>query len=177
VAVLFLCLLAAPAGRAEVFRLPNGARLELFPVGDWKIRSEDVGEYKILFAPEHESINAVATFSISTEGSDDFPTHDKLTKQIAKVAERLTASGEFVERRPEVKAFYSSQGFGYYVMLTDAKLVGRAPVPGDYKKVCLGMIRLAPSVLVKVQILSDGEDTEGFQQLLGIAEGLAYTVR
>lgn len=176
-AVLLLAMLAAPAGRADVFKWSNGARLEIFPVGDWEIRSEDVGEFKILFAPKSRDINAVATFSISTDGSDDFPTHEKLTKQIAKVAERLSASGEFVERKPAVKAFYSAMGFGYYVMLTDAKLVGRPVVPGDYKQVCLGMIRLAPSVMVKVQILSDGEDTEGFQQLLGMAEGLTYTVR
>jgi hypothetical protein len=30
---------------------------------------------------------------------------------------------------------------------------------------------------VKVQILSDGEDTEGFQQLLGMAEGLTFAAR
>ncbi len=174
VAVLFL-LLSATGGWAKVFKLPNQSRLELFPVGRWQIAGEDLGEFKIVLVPENSRINARAILSVATEGSDDFPTDVLLQRQMVKVAERVMLTGDFVERKPVVKPFYPPQGFGYYTLLTERKMVGRAPVAGDFKLVCLGLIRLAPAVLLKIQILSDGEETEEFQQLLGMAEGAAFT--
>ena len=175
-ALLLLCLPAA-GGWAEVFKLPNGSRLELFPVGRWKLAAEDVGEYKIVLMPADERINARAIFSLATEGSDDFPTDEKLLKQMHRVAERLMETGDFVERRPVVKPLYPPQGFGYYALFTDRKLVGRPSVPGDYKMVAIGMIRLAPAVMWKFQVMADGEETPEFQQLLGMGEGAVYTPR
>lgn len=171
-------LVAAAAGRAEaftVFKLPNGGRLELFPVGRWALTSEDVGELKIVLMPDSSKINARAIYSVATEGSDDFPTDQKLNEQMHRVSERILASGDFVERRPVVKPFYPPKGFGYYAVMTDRKLVGLPPKPGDYKFFMLGMIRLAPSVYLKVQIMADNEEGEPYQQLLGMAEGAVYT--
>lgn len=176
VAVLFV-LLSAAGGWADAFKLPNGGRLELFPVGRWKVSSEDVGELKIILTADNPHINARAIYSLSTEGSDDFPTDEKLHEQMQKVAERILASGDFVQRKPVVKPFYPTQGFGYYAMMTDRKLVGRPPVPGQPKFFTLGIIRLAPSVYLKVQIMADDEEAEPYQQLLGMAEGAAYTPR
>jgi hypothetical protein len=170
-----LLLLAAAGGRAQVFQLSNGGRLELFPVGAWRIEGEDQGEFRIYFFPGDERINAAGTLSVASEGSDDFPTQEKLAQQVGRATERLIEKGGYVERRPVVKPFYTAQGFGYYALLTDRKLVGLPPVRGDFKLVCLGLIRLAPAVIVKVQLLSDGEQTEGHQQLLGMVEGMAYT--
>lgn len=164
-------LLASTGGLAEaftVFKLPNGGRLEMFPVGRWGLTSEDVGELKIVLMPDSPKINARAIYSVATEGSDDFPTDAKLQEQMYRVAERILASGDFVERKPVVKPFYPPKGFGYYAVMTDRK-------PADYKFFMLGMIRLAPSVYLKVQIMADQEEGEPYQQLLGMAEGAVYT--
>lgn len=175
-ALLLLCL-PAVGGWADVFKLPNGAQLELFPVGRWKIATEDIGEFRIVLVPQDEHINARAVFSLAFEGSDDFPTEERLQRQIHRVAERFMASGEVAERRPVVKPLYPPKGFGYYTLLTDRKLVGRPPVPGEFKMAALGMIRLAPAVMWKIQVMADGEETPEFQQLLGMAEGALYTPR
>jgi len=159
-------------GRAEVFALREYGRLELFPVGEWKFASEDVGELKIAIAPKQKGINAVAMLTVAAGGPDEYPTEAKLARQLTGVAQRMAEGGEFAERKAPLKPFYRQQGFGYYFMFTDAKLVGKPSVPGDYKKVCLGMIRLSPNVMVRLQILSDGEETEAFQQLLGMVEGM-----
>jgi len=175
-----ILLVSAVSGLAEastVFKLPNGARIELFPVGRWSVASEDVGELKIVLMPESPSVNARAIYSVASEGADDFPTAEKLHEHMQRVAERVLLSGDFVERKPVVKPFYPSQGFGYYAAMTDRKLVGQPSVPGDYKFFSIGMIRLAPSVILKVQIMADSEEGEPYQQLLGMAEGAAYTGR
>lgn len=176
-----LCaLLSASGAWAEaftVFKLPNGGRLELFPVGRWALASEDVGELKIVLTPESSRINARAIYSVATEGSDDFPTEEKLYQQMQRVAERLLISGDFVERRPVIKPFYPAKGFGYYVVMTDRKTANLPPKPGEFKFFALGMIRLAPAVVLKVQISADSEEAEPYQQLLGMAEGAIYTPR
>lgn len=170
-AVLLLSL-AALVGRAESFKLREHGRLEIYPVGDWKFGSEDVGELKIVIVPKHAKDNAIATLSISAGGPDEYPTDAKLARHLTIVAQRLAGSGEFVERKTTLKPIYHQQGFGFYFMFTEAKLFGRPSVPGEFKKICLGMIRLSSTVIVRVQILSDGEETEAFQQLLGMVEGM-----
>lgn len=178
-AVCFL-LLAAAGGRAEaytVFKLPDGSRIEFFPVGRWKIASEDVGELKIILEAADPGVNGRAILSVASEGSDDFPTEEKLREQMHRVAERAMAAGDFVERRPVVKPFYPTQGFGYYAVLTDRRQAGRPSSPGNFKFFTLGMIRLAPTVYLRVQIMADGEEEPAYQQLLGMAEGVVFTPR
>ena len=169
-----MLLLSLPMveGLAETFGLRDHGRLEFFPVGEWKFSSEDVGELKIVIAPKRAQDNAVATLAVAAGGQDEYPTGAKLMRHLTEVAQRLAESGEFAERKATLKPIYHQQGFGYYFMFSDAKLVGRPVIPGDFKKVCLGMIRLGPNVMVRVQILSDGEGTEAFQQLLGMVEGM-----
>ncbi len=170
-----LLLLSAAGGWAEAFRLPNGGTLELFPVGRWKVATEDVGEIRIILMPEDERLNARGIYSIATEGSDDFPTDEHLRVHMHRVAERLLAAGDFVERRPVVKPFFPPQGFGYYTVMTDRKLAAQRPPPGEYRFFTLGMIRLAPAVMLKVQLSADREEDESYQHLLGMAEGAVYT--
>jgi hypothetical protein len=175
-AVLLLSL-AALGGRAETFKLGDHGRLEIYPVGEWKFGSEDVGDLKIAIVPKLARDNAIATLNVAAGAPDEYPTQAKLAKQLMGVAQRLAESGEFVERKTTLKPIYHQQGFGFYFILTDAKLVGRNPVPGDFKKVCLGMVRLSSSIMVRIQILSDGEETEAFQQLLGMIEGMELKAR
>jgi hypothetical protein len=167
-----LFLFAALSGLAVVFPLRDYGKLEFYPVGEWKFGSEDVGDLKIVIAPKKPRDNAVATLTVAAGGADEFPTEEKLARQLNEVAQRLAAGGEFAERKVTLKPVYCTQGFGSYFMFTDAKLVGRPIVAGDYKKVCLGIIRVNANVMVRFQILSDGEETTAFQQLLGMIEGM-----
>lgn len=167
-----LLLILPVAGWAETFALREHGRLEIFPVGEWKFSSEDVGELKIVIAPKRARDNAVASLAVVAGGPDEFPTEAKLMRRLTEIAQRMAESGEFAERKAILKPIYHQQGFGYYFIFSDARLVGRPVIPGDCKNVCLGMIRLGPNILVRVQILCDGEETEAFQQLLGMVEGM-----
>lgn len=169
---ILLLLLPVVVGWAETFALRDQGRLEIFPVGEWKFSSEDVGELKIVIAPKRARDNAVASLAVVAGGPDEFPTEAKLMRRLTEVAQRMAESGEFAERKAALKPIYHQQGFGYYFLFSDAKLVGRPVIPGDFKQVCVGLLRLGPNVLVRVQILSDGEETEAFQQLLGMVEGM-----
>lgn len=173
-AFLVVLVLAFPAaiGWAETFDLGEQGRLEVFPVGEWEIRGEDVGEIKIQLTPKNPQMNAACQISVSAGGPDEFPTKARLSRKVSEVAGRMAESGQFVETSPNVKAFYCKQGFGFYCTFTDPKLVGRAPVSGDFKNVSVGMIRLSAGVMIAVQILSDGEKTGEFQELQGAVEGM-----
>ena len=170
-AILLFPLLAL-GGLAQVFPLRDYGKLQFYPVGEWKFSSEDVGDLKIVIAPKRPQDNAVATITVAAGGGDEYPTEEKLSRQLTQVAQRLAGSGDFAERKATLKPIYCAQGFGYFFMFSDAKLVGRPVVPGDYKKICLGMIRVNANVMIRLQILSDGEETEAFQQLLGMIEGM-----
>jgi hypothetical protein len=164
--------LPAATGLAEIFNLREQGRLELFPVGEWNIHGDDQGDLKIQLTPKSPKVNAACEMNVAASGPDEFPTKAKLSRKVEEAARQMIESGQFVESAPAVKSFYCKQGFGYYFTLTDPKLVGREPVSGDYKQVTRGMIRLGSGVMVEVQILSDGEKTEAYQQLLGMVEGM-----
>jgi hypothetical protein len=173
-----LILFLPPAGAlAETFNLREHGRLEIFPVGDWNVRSEDQGDLKIQFTPKNPKANAACTLNVTAGGTDDYPTKAKLSRQVAETARRMIDSGDYGETTPAVKAFYSKQGFGFYFTLIDPKLVGKDPVPGDCKQVTIGLIRLSPTVMVAMQILSDGDKTDEYQQLLGAIEGMELTAK
>jgi len=173
-----LVLMLPAAGLpAQVFDLHRYGKLEIFPVGDWKIRSEDVGDLKILLTPKDSLVNAAGQITVAAGGTDDFPTREKLARQLEGAGRRMIDAGEFAERDITLKTFYCKQGFGYYFTLSDPKLTGKAAVAGDYKKITLGMIRANSSVMFRVQILSDSELSEEFQQLLGMVEGMELTAK
>src|ERR1700694_1951992 len=131
--------LPAASGLAEVFNLREQGRLELFPVGGWNIRGDDQGDLKIQLTPKTPKVNAAGEINVTTGGPDEYPTMAKLSRKVAEAARQMVESGQFVESAPKVKSFYRKQGFGYYFTLTDPKLVGREPVPGDFKQVTMGM--------------------------------------
>jgi hypothetical protein len=165
-------LVLVAVGRAETFDLREFGRLEFFPVGEWKIAGEDMGELKIVFVPKLKGVNAIARVAVVAGGQDEYPNEAKLARHLMLVAQRLAESGDFTERKAQLRPINHQQGIGYYFVFTEAKLVGKPVIPGEYKKVGLGMVRLGPSIMVRLEILADGEETEEFQQLLGMIEGM-----
>jgi len=172
-----LLVLTAVGGLAGTYPLRGHGRLALYPVGEWNVVYEDTGEILIQILPKNPDINAAASLTIVLSEEDKYPTPGRLTLRLQEIGRRLLLRGRFVETEPAIRPFYCKTGYGYYFMLTDPLLIGKPPVPNDYKKICLGLIRLDASVLVSARILSDGEETESFQQLLGMIEGLELVAR
>lgn len=167
-----ILLQATASGWAASFDLRENGQLKIYPVGEWLIVGEDFGEFRIRIGSKRMAIKAVCTIHVTMNGPDTLSTEGKLTYQLMTVAGRLIATGKFEETKPVLKPLYRNQGFGYYYLLTERKLEGQKPLVGDYKLVCLGLIRMSSKVMVRFQILSDGEETEPFQQLLGMVEGM-----
>jgi hypothetical protein len=168
---------AGPVARAETFNLREAGRLSIFAAGDWHITGEDVGNFRIQLAPARPGINAVGQIDIASGVPDEYPTKRKLSWHVYQRAKEILQNGQFVEREPDVKEFYSRQGFGYYFTMTDPKLVGKPPKKGDYKIATSGLIRLAPGVMATVQIMADGVTKDEYQQLLGAVEGMELRAR
>jgi hypothetical protein len=79
-----------------------------------------------------------------------------------------------VEGKARGQEFSLGAGYGYYCPFTDPNLVGKKPEMGNYKTISVGMIRLAPDVLLEVSISADGFNSEPYQQLLGAIEGMEF---
>ncbi|MDI1336344.1 MAG: hypothetical protein PSU94_09205 [Lacunisphaera sp.] len=170
-AALFLSFLTAGLS-PDTIDLHEYGKLTLYPVGDWNIHSEDLGDIRIRITPQDRKVNAACLLVVAPGGPDDFPTPEKLVERMQLSATRLRKSGDYAETKLNVKPFYRQSGFGCYYTLTDRKLVGKPPAPLEYKQITLGLIRLSPTVVARLQIMSDGEETQPCQQLLGMVEGM-----
>jgi hypothetical protein len=160
---LFLFLLIASSLVAEVVELNLGSRgrLTLYFPDSWKATPTELGgQVTLNVSPEDEDVNASFTLTVTFPESDQFRQKSRLKMQ--------------VEGKNEAKEFYLSTGFGYYCSYIDPALRGKPPIKGDYKVVSFGKIRLAPDVLVDVQILADSFTDQPYQSLLGAVEGLEY---
>ena len=77
-----------------------------------------------------------------------------------------------VEKRTVLQTYKLRSGYGYYSSYTDPNLVGKKPVPNDYKTVTLGIVRPAPGIVGLIRIYCDDLAGPDFQQLHGMIENL-----
>jgi hypothetical protein len=169
-----LILVTGGLARAETFELPGRGKLQVFFVGDWNVKTEDVGEMRVSVRPKDLKVNAEASFLLSTDDREEFQTPEKLAAYLQVVAERLIASGRVGRQKIKVEPVYSRQGHGFGFTLRDPKLAGRRSVPGDYKLVTAGIVRLTPGVVMDYNIFADSTTAESYQQLLGALEGAEF---
>ncbi len=173
--VAFLLLSVSCAfGQVETIDLGSRGQITLYLLGEWKADTSTIGGNTTLtISPSRESVNASATIAIS------FPEIDRLdTKSRLKLRVEADAYGlaeESVEGRAVAREFHLPAGMmGYYCSFTDRNLRGQPPQKGNYKVMSMGKIKLAPDVLVEVQIMADGFRDEPYQQLLGAIEGMEF---
>lgn len=92
----------------------------------------------------------------------------------ATIKERLLASiepfaADSLEKKPEPKPLASTQGTGFYVFLTDARLAGRTSGPGEFKILCSALIHLNDEVIVIASLLcqdANGPELKAMLQAL-----------
>ena len=167
-------LLAALPAAADSFKIPNLGTLSVYALEGWKILSEDMGDkYELLIVPSGENGNAVVRISINIGAPEELSDHRKLRERVLESAKVMQEKS--VERKLELQQFYSRQGFGYYVTLTDRERVGMPVKRGSFKMRSVGLICLAPRTVAAVSILADSATNDDYQQLLGIVEGMELT--
>jgi len=170
---LFVSLLA----RAQIVETldfgPRG-KLTLYLLGEWKVDSTNFARQgSMTISPTKESVNASCTLTVSFPEADRLETKARLKLKVEADAYNL-AEGS-VERKAVAREFNLSSGaMGFYCSFTDPDLRGQPSQKGNYKVTSIGKIKLAPDVLVDVQILADGFRDEAYQQLLGAIEGMEF---
>jgi hypothetical protein len=171
---LYLLTIACAFAQVEILNFGSRGKLTLYLPGDWKIASTDMaGTYTVTLTPKKESVNASATIAVTFPEVDRFDSKSRLKLRVETDAYGL-AEGS-VEGKAIAREFSLTSGYGFYCSFTDPELRGKPSQPGNYKVMTVGKIRLAPNVLVDVQIMADGFRDEPYQQLLGAIEGMEFT--
>jgi hypothetical protein len=173
--LLLLCLLAAPLA-AQVERLDLGprGRLTLYLPGEWRTTTtRSASELTLTVHPRRESVNASLTLAVTFPETDRFDTKARLKLRVEADCQGLAQ--ESVEGKAYGREFSLTAGYGFYCSFTDPKLRGRPTEKGNYKVLSAGKVRLAPDVLVDVQIMGEGFSDEAYNQLLGAVEGMEFS--
>ncbi len=174
--LLWLGLALPLAAQVETLDFGSRGKLTLYLPGEWKVSAQNMaGTYTLNIAPRRESVNAAATISVTFPDVDRFDTKARLKLRVEADSYGLAESS--VERRAVAREFTLASGFGFYCSFTDPELRGQPSQPGNYKVTSVGKIKLAPDVLVDVQILADGFREAPYQELLGAIEGMEYERR
>lgn len=171
---LFLCCLASVVAQVETLDFGSRGKLTIYLPGDWKVAVTDMaGQYTATISPKKDSVNASCTIAVTFPDTDRFETKPKLKLRVE--ADNFAMAEGSVEGKAVAREFSLTGGFGYYCSFTDPDLRGKPSQPGNYKVMSVGKIRLAPEVLLDVQIMADGFRDEPYQQLLGAIEGMEFT--
>ena len=117
-----------------------------------------------------EGVNASADVSFYLPADDSLETAADIRAKAIELAE--DEADRSVEKRTVLQTYKLRSGYGYYSSYTDPNLVGKKPVPNDYKTVTLGIVRPAPGIVGIVRIYCDDLAGPDFQQLHGMIENL-----
>lgn len=172
--VAFIALSLAAGLRAETYTLPDdNSRLTVNTPAGWSQSHTDfASELVFRFTPNNSKTNAIGVVTLTYVGVEEFSTKDKLSREVADMARQFVAAYTAGPRQPAVKPLRCKQGFGFFFSFDDPSMASKQSKPGNYKQITGGRILLEPGVVVKVEIYSDGDKTEGYQQLRAMVEGL-----
>ena len=170
---LFLLTAAGLFAQAEKIELGSHGKLTIYHDDTWKFDVADFGDRKLVtIGPKGESVNAAASMTITFPDVDRFDTKKRLSLRVEVNGEQIAPQS--IEGKARAKEFSLQTGFGFYCSVTDPELVGKPPQKGNYKTISAGMIHLAPDVLIEVSISADGFNSEPYNQLLGMIEGMEF---
>ena len=168
---LLVFFIAAAVIRAESVPLGTHGSLQIAVPEGWQLTSKNVGEVgcNLSLTPKGGA-NAECLISIM------FPPAPKPIDK-AKIENDLTAAcGRFVsgsvEQKINLKDLGLSEGYGLCATLTDASLVGKPPMPKNYKVMTIGLIQFSEDIMAVVSVFTDDEHGTEQKQLLSMVSGL-----
>ena len=158
------------APRTETIDLAARGRIVLTVPAGWTLRRDDPARPFNLTFEAPPGVNATATLTFG------FPEEGRLATASAVRAEAQAMGDEqaaaSLERRTVLQTFRLRAGYGYFSSFTDPKLVGQPPVPGDYKTITVGILRLGPGVVGVISLLCDDLGGPEFLQFRAMVEAL-----
>jgi hypothetical protein len=170
---LFFAFTVSLCAQSQTLDLGSRGRLTLYLLGDWQVDMTNFARQgTMIINPRNPAVNASCTLAVTFPETDRFDTKGRLKLRVE--ADSMGIAEGSVERKAVAREFMLSNGYGFYCSFTDPLLRGKPPEKGNYKVTSIGKIRLAPDVLVDVQILADSFRDQPYQQLLGAIEGMEY---
>lgn len=173
---ILVCFLLSVAGLwAQSEKLDFGVRgkLVIYLSEAWTFEVADYGERRIVkIVPKNGAVNANCELTITFPETDRFDTKQRLKMRVEVDAMRFASQS--VEGKARAQEFSLRSGWGYHCNFTDPNLEGKPSKPGDYKTITVGIIRLAPDVVVEVGISADGFNSAPYNELLGAIEGMEF---
>lgn len=171
--VLFLLSVVSLCAQSEKIDLGSRGKLTLYITDNWSVENSDFGDRKMIkITPKDSKVNAHLELTITFPETDRFDTKARL--KMRTEIDAMKYAEQSVEGKARAQEFSLGTGYGFYCTFTDPDLIGKPPQPGNFKNISLGLIRLAPDVIIEVSINADGLNSEPYQQLLGAIEGMEY---
>ena len=170
--LLFLLLGVARLGaQSQTVDLGSHGKITCYLDDSWQFTTADLGGRIVNITPKGD-VNATCTLTITFPDQDHYDTKSRLRLRVE--VNGTPMAEQSVEGKAVAKPFELKSGYGFYCNFTDPELVGKPPQKGNYKTMTIGLIHLAPDVLIEVSISADGFTTEAYQQLLGMLEGMEF---
>lgn len=164
-----LCLAASlpVAARATEFKWPGHGVISFDVPAGWKLKGKPADEIGYAFNGRPES-GAAAILQITLVNlPEDKPVAD--ADLPGRLQEGLAPFiAQSVEREFRAVPLRCRQGKGWYSQLTDANLVGKPPVPDDYKVMRNALIALDRHALVLVTMQFDDPTAPEADEMLAL---------
>ena len=172
-ALLFLtasCLCA----QSQELDLGMHGKLTLYLLDDgWKFNVSDFGDRLLVTVAPKGDVNASCSLTVTYPGKDSLDTKSRLRDKVEADASQLAEHS--TEGKAVAKEFSLRTGFGFHCDFTDPDLIGKPPEKDNFKTITVGLIHVAPDLLVEVSISADGFKSAPYQTLLGMIEGMDFT--
>jgi len=173
IALLFLLSVVSLWAQAEKIDLGSRGKLTIYMTDNWSFETSDFGDRKMIkVTPKDSKVNAHLEITVTFPETDRFDTKARLKMRVEVDAMRFAEQS--VEGKARAQEFSLGTGYGYYCTFTDPELIGKPPQPGNFKNVSVGLIRLAPDIVLEVAINADGLTSDPYNQLLGAIEGMEF---
>lgn len=168
-------LLALPlAGlRAELFPWPeHGTVTVIAPVG-WKIENRSDAESFNLQVTPRSAAAAVMQLTLLTPA--DLPPMSKTLIQGQLISGTQQYVAASVEKKLDLKPLALAQGYGWYAQFTDASLVGKPPIPGNFKMLRTAMAALDTQTVALATLNFDDPQAPEVEAMQSILNSLRFT--
>lgn len=165
--------LTAGAVRAEDFDWPGRGMISLDAPASWSIRSKQSATAIYGFSASPKSdVAAKLQISVIDLPPERAMPRSELKPWLLKTVQPHLADS--VERKVEPQPLKAAQGEGWFVQITDAKLVGKPPVLGDYKVMRSALLAPDDRALAVITMQFDDAASPAAVEMLAIASSLRF---
>jgi hypothetical protein len=169
---LLLTTAASLMAQSQTLDLGSHGKITLYLADSWKFTTSDFGDRVLVTINPAGDANATCSLTVTYPEQDRLETKNRLKQRVE--VNGMPMADQSVEGKAAAKEYTLKAGYGFHCDFTDPSLVGAKPKKGDYKTMSMGLIHLAPDVLIEIAISADGFNSEPYQQLLGMMEGMDF---